>query len=84
MYKLLNSRVELFLCTVNTTVQLIYAIRVISELSYFLVAIKLLYSFQLVTERMSSLSSWRQNSNRFVKMIKQQANCTFHGSVLTK
>ena len=57
MYKLLNSRAELFLCTVSTIVQLVCAIRVISELAYFQVAIKLLYSFQLVIERMSSLSS---------------------------
>ena len=70
MYKLLNLRAELFLCTVSTTALLIYAPRVISELAYFQVAIKLLYSFQLVIERMSSLSSLRQNSNRFIKMIK--------------
>ena len=57
MYKLLNLRAELFLCTVSTTALLIYTPRVISELAYFQVAIKLLYSFQLVIERMSSLSS---------------------------
>ena len=57
MYKLLNSRAELFLFTVSSIVQLVCAIRVISEFAYFQVAIKLLYSFQLVIERMSSLSS---------------------------
>ena len=59
MYKLLNSRAELFLRTVSTIVLLICAIRVISELAYFQVAIKLLYSLLLVIERMSEFQQIR-------------------------
>ena len=70
--------------TVTTTALLIYTPQVFSELAYFQVAIKLLYSFQLIFERTSSLSSERQSPNRFIKITKQQAHCTFHGSVLTK
>ena len=62
MYKLLNACAELFLCTVSTIVQLIYAIPVISELAYFQVAIKLLYSFQLVIERMSEFQQIRKKA----------------------
>ena len=62
MYKLLNSRAELFLCTVSTIVQLVCAIRVISEFAYFQVAIKLLYSFQLVIERMSEFQQIRKKT----------------------
>ena len=43
--------------TVTKTALLIYVLQVFSELAYFQGAMKLSYCFQLVIERMSSLSS---------------------------